>query len=337
MTARIREEVGGDAAAIERVTEAAFAVAEHADGTEAQIVAALREAGALSVSLVAEIDGRLVGHVAASPVEVSDGAAGWFGLGPLSVLPGRRRRGIGAALVVEALERLRALEAAGCVVLGDPAYYRRFGFRGEPGLELPGVPPAYFLALAFANSLPTGAVTYHAAFEAVPPRGVIRLRRAGPDDFSLLCRWDEQSHVIESDPNSDWEWASELRRDPPWREQLIAELDGIPIAFVQIIDPALEDGRYWGDVPANLRAVDIWIGEADQLGQGHGTRIMIQALGRCFADPAVTAVLIDPLASNTRAHRFYRRIGFEFIENRHFGDDYCAVHRLDRERFERGG
>ena len=151
-----------------------------------------------------------------------------------------------------------------------------------------------------------------------------------PSDAPLLRRWDEAPHVVASDPNDDWGWESELVRSPDWREQLIAEVDGRPIGFVQIIDPAREESRYWGDIGANLRAIDLWIGDAADLGRGYGTRIMQLALERCFADPAVRAVLIDPLASNTAAHRFYERLGFRFVERRRFGADDCFVYRLDR-------
>lgn len=122
----------------------------------------------------------------------------------------------------------------------------------------------------------------------------------------------------------------ELARNPDWREQLIAELEGRPIGFVQIIDPAREESRYWGDAGPNLRAVDIWIGEADCLGKGHGTQIMRLALERCFADPRVEAVLVDPLAANARAHRFYERLGFRRVGPRRFGADACLVYRVER-------
>lgn len=158
----------------------------------------------------------------------------------------------------------------------------------------------------------------------------MRLRPAGPADLALLQRWDEAPHVVASDPNDDWGWETELARSPDWREQLIAELDGRPIGFVQIIDPAREESHYWGACEANLRAVDIWLGEEADLGRGYGTIIMRLALQRCFADPAVTAVIIDPLASNTRARRFYERLGFRFVERRRFGADDCAVYRLER-------
>ena len=161
----------------------------------------------------------------------------------------------------------------------------------------------------------------------------IQLRPALPGDANLLRYWDEQPHVVASDPDDDWQWEVELSRSLDWREQLMAELDGQPIGFVQIIDPAREESRYWGDVAPNLRAIDIWIGRAECLGQGYGTTMMRVALGRCFAHPEVAAVLVDPLASNTRAHRFYERQGFRFIERRRFGSSDCFVYRLDRADF----
>ncbi len=159
---------------------------------------------------------------------------------------------------------------------------------------------------------------------------MLTLRRATVGDAPLLRRWDDEPHVAASDPNDDWHWEAELGEDWPWREQLIAEVDGVPIGFLQIIDPAEEVSRYWGDVPANLRAIDIWIGEAAYLGRGYGTRMMRWAIDLCFAEPAVEAILIDPLTSNTRAIRFYQRLGFRPVGERRFGDDLCLVHRLDR-------
>lgn len=159
---------------------------------------------------------------------------------------------------------------------------------------------------------------------------VATLRLATIDDLATLRRWDEAPQVIASDPNDDWNWEIELARWPSWREQLVAEVDGIPIGFVQIIDPAKEESRYWGDVPTNLRAIDIWIGEESYLGRGHGTRMMQLALQRSFANPDVAAVIVDPLASNTRAIKFYERLGFKSIGRRLFGEDDCLVLRLDQ-------
>lgn len=159
---------------------------------------------------------------------------------------------------------------------------------------------------------------------------MINLRPCTPSDLDLLRYWDQQPHVIASEPSDDWGWEVELNRTPDWREQLIASLEGRPIGFIQIIEPAREDSHYWGDIAKNFRAIDIWIGEEADLGKGYGTQMMQLAIARCFADPAVTAILVDPLASNTRAHRFYERLGFQFIESRRFGDDDCFVYRLNR-------
>lgn len=158
----------------------------------------------------------------------------------------------------------------------------------------------------------------------------MRLRPATIDDAALLCRWDEQPHVAASDPNDDWDWETELRRFPDWREMLIGEIGGRAIGFIQIIDPAREESRYWGGVPDHLRAIDIWIGDAGDLGKGHGTRMMRLALERCFADLRVSAVLVDPLAANFGAHRFYERLGFRRVERRQFGADDCVVYQLER-------
>ena len=166
----------------------------------------------------------------------------------------------------------------------------------------------------------------------------MRLRTATIKDLDLLLYWDQQQHVIAADPDEDWDWENELTVFPPWREQLIAELAERPIGVVQIIDPEKEETHYWGEVPANLRAIDIWIGEASDLGKGYGTTMMELACARCFADPAVSAIIIDPLATNVRAIRFYERFGFRFVEDRRFGESDCKVYRLTREdwRLQRG-
>lgn len=158
----------------------------------------------------------------------------------------------------------------------------------------------------------------------------LRLRPAGPADLALLRHWDDQPHTIASDPKDDWDWAAELAREPDWREQLIAEFGGRPVGIVQIIDPAREETHYWGDAPAGRRALDIWIGEAADLGRGYGTAMMRAVLARCFAAPEVEAVWVDPLAANVRAHRFYERFGFRCVGPRRFGDDDCLVYELRR-------
>lgn len=164
----------------------------------------------------------------------------------------------------------------------------------------------------------------------------ITLREATPQDAPLLRYWDEQPHNIAADTDDDeWDWETELNRNPYWGEQLMAELDGRPIGFLQIIDPAEEETHYWGDTEPHLRAIDIWIGEASDLNQGYGTVMMNMALERCFADQSVTAVIIDPLETNTKAHRFYERIGFRFIEKRIFAEgDECLIYRIERAEWQ---
>jgi aminoglycoside 6'-N-acetyltransferase len=158
----------------------------------------------------------------------------------------------------------------------------------------------------------------------------IKLRTATIRDLPLLQHWDEQPHVIAATGDDDWGWETELEKNYVWREQLIAELDGRPLGFMQIIDPLLEESHYWGDAAPNLRAIDIWIGEAADLGKGYGTEMMKLALEKCFAPPEVTAVIIDPLASNKDSHRFYEKLGFKFVEERSFGEDDCLIYRLER-------
>jgi len=162
----IRSETGADEDAITEVTVAAFETLEIIRHTEQFIISALREAGALTLSLVAELDGRVVGHIAFSPVTASDGTGGWYGLGPVSVSPTLHRRGIGAALIREGLARLEALGAHGCCLVGHPGYYRRFGFENPPALACEGVPPEVFFALSFDGHVPTGTVNFHIAFTA---------------------------------------------------------------------------------------------------------------------------------------------------------------------------
>ena len=166
MSVSIRKEQPGDVKSIHEVTVAAFLEAPHTDHTEQFVVKALREAGALSISLVAEVDGRVVGHVALSPVTISDGTDNWYGLGPISVIPDKQGKGIGSKLMDAAILELKNIKAKGCVLLGDPSYYHRFGFKPREGLALPDVPPEYFQALVFQGDLPQGIVTYHESFSS---------------------------------------------------------------------------------------------------------------------------------------------------------------------------
>lgn len=162
----IRKETNADAGSITEVTVAAFETLEVSDHTEQFIIEALRAANALTLSLVAEVDGRVVGHIAFSPVTISDGTTQWYGLGPVSVLPEYQRQGIGKALIQEGLSRLKNLGARGCCLVGHPKYYRQFGFRNVAGLVLEGVPQEVFFALSFDGRFPHGNVTFHEAFKA---------------------------------------------------------------------------------------------------------------------------------------------------------------------------
>jgi putative acetyltransferase len=162
----IRPEHPEDIKVIRQITKAAFAPIEHSSQTEAAIVDALRNAEALTVSLVAVTDGEVVGHVAFSPVMIDGEDRGWYGLGPVSVRPDRQKEGIGGKLIREGLARLAQAGAKGCVVLGEPAYYKRFGFENDPGLRFEEAPAEYFMRLAFEGAPPSGRVTYHDGFNA---------------------------------------------------------------------------------------------------------------------------------------------------------------------------
>ena len=166
----------------------------------------------------------------------------------------------------------------------------------------------------------------------------ITLRLATPADVGWFELWDTDPGVIAATSDdsratvafADTDWAEELAAQDEYSQYFIAELDGRPIGAMQICDPQLEETHYWGESAPNLRAIDIWIGAAADRSKGHGAAMMRLALQRCFADPRVTAIVIDPLASNTRAHEFYRRLGFRPLGRRTFGEDNCLVHELTR-------
>ncbi len=168
----IRDETPGDVRAIEHVTIEAFKTLQISKHTEQFIIASLRAANALTISLVAEAEGQVVGHIAFSPVTISDGSPNWFGLGPVSVLAQRQRQGIGKALIRQGLSRLRTLKAEGCCLVGHPSYYGQFGFRNISGLGVEGVPPQFFFALCFGDHVPSGTVAFHEAFTAERPVSV---------------------------------------------------------------------------------------------------------------------------------------------------------------------
>ena len=162
----IRDEVPEDANAITDVTVAAFKTLAISQHTEQFIIDELRAARALTLSLVADMDGRVIGHIALSPVTISDGTPYWYGLGPVSVSPEYQQRGIGRKLIEEGLSRLKELGARGCCLVGHPEYYRKFGFENMSGLVHEGVPPEYFFSILFDGHIPHGTVTFHEAFKA---------------------------------------------------------------------------------------------------------------------------------------------------------------------------
>jgi len=162
----IRNETLSDVCAITEVTIAAFKTLEISNHTEQFIIEAIRSAKALTVSLVAEMDGRVIGHIAFSPVTISDGTSNWYGLGPVSVLPTYQRLGIGKALIQEGLSRLKGMNAQGCCLVGHPDYYRKFGFTNMSGLVHEGVPQEVFFALPFDGHTPQGNVAFHEGFKA---------------------------------------------------------------------------------------------------------------------------------------------------------------------------
>lgn len=164
MDLQLRPEREQDYRAIAEVVRLAFLDHPHSDGSEPRIVASLRARGDISVSLVAEVAGQVVGHVAFSRVVLNPSHDGWHGLGPLAVSPVLHRQGIGSHLVNHGLAELRSRGAVGCVVFGNPAYHGRFGFASFDHFSYAGGPPTHFMALALQGTVPRAAVTYSSAF-----------------------------------------------------------------------------------------------------------------------------------------------------------------------------
>lgn len=162
----IRNEIESDIEAIFAVTKTAFENHPYSRNTEQFIINALRAANALMISLVAEIDGRVVGHIAFSPATMSDDSDHWYGLGPVSVLPEYQKQGIGKSLINKGLNALKTLNAQGCILVGDPNYYERLGFKSPSGLTHEGIPQENLLAMSFNEKMPQGTVTFHQAFSA---------------------------------------------------------------------------------------------------------------------------------------------------------------------------
>ena len=162
----IRNEKESDLERITEVTIAAFTNHPISHQTEHFIVEALRAANALTVSLVAEIDGQIVGHIAFSPINISDGSTDWYGLGPVSVVPELQKQGIRSALILKGISMLKEIGGQGCTLVGDPNFYKRSGFRNHPELVHEGIPQEVFLALSFAEKVPQGIVAFHEGFSA---------------------------------------------------------------------------------------------------------------------------------------------------------------------------
>ena len=162
----IRDEIESDINAISVITKAAFENHPYGNTTEQFIINALRAANTLTISLVADLGEKVVGHIAFSPVTFTDGAEHWYGLGPISVEPDYQKQGIGTKLVNKGLEILKDLGAQGCVLVGEPNFYKRFGFTSHDGFKYEGVPQENLLVLSFCNSIPTGVVEFHQAFFA---------------------------------------------------------------------------------------------------------------------------------------------------------------------------
>ena len=162
----IRSETPEDITAISEVTIAAFSDHPISNHTEQFIINALRCANVLTISLVAEIDGKIVGHVAFSPIKISDGSTDWYGLGPVSVLPELQKQGIGTALILKGISMLKEIGGQGCALVGYPDYYKRFGFKNNPDLIHEGIPQEVFLVLPFYENIAKGKVEFHEGFLA---------------------------------------------------------------------------------------------------------------------------------------------------------------------------
>lgn len=160
----IRKECGSDCDAIRSITERAFDGMPYAGGDEQDVIDRLRSANALTLSLVAIVDGELVGHICFSPAELEDGSCPWFALGPVSVVPERQRQGIGTALIESGLAQVRKLNGLGCILTGNPKYYEKFGFQLAPDHAPPNEPVEYFMLKLLSAHPPVGQFSFHGGF-----------------------------------------------------------------------------------------------------------------------------------------------------------------------------
>jgi putative acetyltransferase len=161
----IRPEAPADIAIIHAVVQRAFTTQPHADGDEQDLVDRLRERGELVLSLVAELPGRgVVGHIGFSPVTIAGSDLGWFQMAPVSVEPELHHQGIGSALIRTGVGQLRARGVGGIAVVGNPAYYERFGFARVSRFGPTGGEASYFRAMILAGEEPEGELRYASAF-----------------------------------------------------------------------------------------------------------------------------------------------------------------------------
>lgn len=165
MSITYRPEEPDDRRPIYKLTEAAFKDMPFSNGDEHELVDRLRKNGDLTLSLVAETSDGIIGHIAFSPVTISDGTKNWYGLGPVSVWPQLQGKGIGGALINSGITQMRAIGAKGIVLLGSPDYYSRFGFKSDPSLTYPGPPAVYFQYLTLVGVRPAGTVSFAPGFQ----------------------------------------------------------------------------------------------------------------------------------------------------------------------------
>ena len=160
----IRREEAQDIEAIHALTERAFHGKPYSDGDEHDLITALRGAGALMLSLVVEDAGAIIGHVAISPAFAKEGSEGWYALGPIAVEPTRQRQGIGGRLIRDGMDRLIAMKARGCILIGDTNYYPRHGFVPRPDLAPDDQPAQHFMVRSLNGQAPETVVDFHPIF-----------------------------------------------------------------------------------------------------------------------------------------------------------------------------
>lgn len=165
----IRSEIPTDIDTIHSLVARAFKPMRFSDDTEPHIIDALRNIGALEISLVYEAEGEIQGHIGFSKITINGMDQGWFGLGPVAVDPDIQRTGVGSTLIKAGLNMLADRGAKGCVLTGNPQYYNRFGFTHSTDLSYPDAPADVFLIRPFGTDIPVGTVAFHPAFDMETP------------------------------------------------------------------------------------------------------------------------------------------------------------------------